>query len=76
MLASVLRSKKAVQVNIAIVRTFIKVRQVLASNRDLARKVQEHDRQITVLFETVQRLLTPPDPPKRSHIGYIRPRDD
>ncbi len=76
MLSSVLRSKKAVQVNIAIIRTFIKVRQILASNRDLARKVQEHDRQISVLFETVEKLLTPPPASKKHPIGYIRPRED
>jgi len=76
MLSSVLRSKSAVQVNVAIMRTFVKIRQILASNRDLARKVQEHDRQIAVLFETLEKLLSPPDPPKKHGIGYIRPRED
>jgi hypothetical protein len=76
MLSSVLGSKRAVHVNIAIMRTFVKVRQILASNRDLARKVQEHDRQIAALFETLEKLLTPPDPPKKHAIGYIRPRED
>ncbi len=76
MLSSVLRSKSAVQVNVAIMRTFVKIRQILASNRDLARKVQEHDRQIAVLFSTVEKLLSPPDPPKKHGIGYIRPRED
>jgi hypothetical protein len=60
MLSSVLRSKKAIQVNIAIIRTFVKIRQILASNRDLARKIQEHDRQIAMLFDTVEKLLAPP----------------
>ena len=76
MLSSVLRSKRAARVNVAIVRTFVKVRQILASNRDLARKVQEHDREIAVLFETVEKLLTPPAPPKKHPLGYIRPRED
>jgi len=76
MLSSVLRSERAVQINIAIIRTFIRVRQILASNRDLARKVQEHDRQISTLFKTVERLLTLPEPPKKNPIGYIRPRED
>ena len=75
MLSSVLRSKRAVQVNVAIIRTFVKVRQILATNRDLARKVQEHDRQISILFETVQKLLEPPPLPKKNHIGYIPPKD-
>jgi hypothetical protein len=76
MLSSILRSKQAVQVNIAIIRTFVRVRQILASNRDLARKVQEHDCQIATLFDTVEKLLTPPSPAKKHGIGYIRPRED
>jgi hypothetical protein len=76
MLSSVLRSKRAIQVNVAIVRTFVRVRQILASNRNLARKVQEHDRQITSLFAAVEKLLTPPNPPKKHSIGYIKSRED
>ncbi len=49
MLSSVLRSKRAVQVNVAIMRTFVKLRQILATHRDLARKVEEHDRQIAAV---------------------------
>jgi phage regulator Rha-like protein len=75
MLSSVLRSKKAIQVNIAIIRTFVKLRQLLASNRELARKVREHDRQIALLFDTVEKLLEPPPPPKKHPIGYIKPRE-
>ena len=74
MLSSVLRSKRAVQVNIAIVRAFVKLRQLLATHRDLARKLEEHDRQIAVLFDTVQKLLAPPDPPKKNPIGFITPK--
>ena len=76
MLSSVLRSKQAIQVNIAIIRTFVRVRQILASNRDLARKVQDHDRQIATLFDTVEKLLTPPSPAKKRSIGYIKSRED
>jgi hypothetical protein len=75
MLSSVLGSKRAVQVNIAIMRAFVKLRQILASNRQLARKVQEHDRKIAILFDTVQKLLTPPEPPKKRPIGYIHHKD-
>ena len=71
MLSSVLRSKRAVQVNIAIMRTFVRLRQILATNKDLARKVQEHDRQIGILFETVRKLLDQPAP-KKHPIGYIK----
>jgi ORF6N domain len=48
MLSSVLRSERAVQVNVAIMRTFVKLREILASHRNLARKVAEHDQQIAV----------------------------
>lgn len=75
MLSSVLRSKRAVQVNIAIMRTFVRLRQVLASDRELAHKVAEHDRKIAILFDTVQKLLTPPALPKKNPIGYVRPRE-
>lgn len=76
MLSSVLRSKKAVQINIAIIRTFVKIRQILSSNRELARKVQEHDRQIATLFDAVAKLLSPAPPAKKNSIGYIRPSED
>jgi ORF6N domain len=74
MLSSILHSKKAVQVNISIIRTFVKLREVLATHKDLARKVERHDQQIAVLFDTVQKLLAPPNPPKHP-IGYIPPKD-
>ena len=64
MMASVLRSKRAIEVNIAIVRTFIRLRQMLATNEDLARKVAQHDQEIGILFERIQGLLEPPAPPK------------
>jgi hypothetical protein len=74
MLSSVLRSKRAVEVNIAIVRTFIKLRQILATNEELARMVAKHDRQIAVLFENVQRMLAPA-PVKKNPIGFGLPKD-
>jgi hypothetical protein len=75
MLSSVLHSKRAVQVNVAIMRAFVKLREILASHRDLARKVEEHDRQIGILFDTVEKLLAPPPPPKKKPIGYVTPKD-
>src|SRR5262249_18223212 len=74
MLSSVLRSQRAVQVNVAIMRAFVKLRQLLASHQDLARKLEEHDRQIAVLFDAVQKLLAPPPPPKKHPIGYVTPK--
>ena len=74
MLSSVLKSKHAVQVNIGIMRAFVRLRTMLATNEELARKVAQHDRQIAVLFENLQQLLTPPAP-KRNPIGYIHHKD-
>jgi hypothetical protein len=74
MLSSVLRSKRAAQVNVAIMRTFVRLREILATHQDLARKVKEHDRQIAALFSAVEKLLALPAP-KKNPIGYIHPKD-
>jgi hypothetical protein len=70
MLSSVLRSKRAVQVNIMIMRTFVRIREMLATHRDVARKIEQHDHQIAILYEHVKRLLEPPKS-KKQKIGYI-----
>ena len=75
MLSSVLRSTHAAHVNVAIMRAFVKLRQMLATNEALARKVSQHDQQIAVLFEHVKTLLEPPKPPKKKWIGFIHPKD-
>ena len=75
MLASVLRSKRAIQVNIAIVQTFIRLRQILASNEELARKVAQHDQEIGILFDHIHNLLAPPEPPKKRRIGFKTSED-
>ncbi len=75
MLSGVLRSKRAVEVNIAIMRTFVRLRQVLATDEELARKVAEHDRAIETLFKHVRALLKPPDPPEKPSIGFA-PQED
>jgi hypothetical protein len=74
MLSSVLRSKRAVEVNITIVRTFVRLRRLLATHEDLARTVAQHDRQIAVLFDQVKHLLEPPPAPKKPPIGFIHPK--
>ena len=74
MLSSVLRSERAVEVNIAIIRTFIRLRQILAMNEDLARMVAKHDKQIAILFENVQKMLAPP-PVKKNPIGFVPAKD-
>lgn len=69
MLSSVVKSKRAREVNIGIMRTFVRIRHVLGANEELARKVGQHDKQIAVLFEQVKRLLSPA-PVKKKLIGF------
>jgi hypothetical protein len=73
MLSSVLRSARAVQVNIAIMRTFVRLREMLLSNADLARKLsaleKKYDAQFKVVFDAIRELMTPPEKPKRQ-IGF------
>ena len=57
-----------------IVRTFVKLRRILASNEDLARKVAQHDRQISALLEHVRKMLAPV-PVKKNPIGFLPPKD-
>ena len=78
MLSSVLRSERAVQVNIEIVRAFVRLREMLASHRDLARRLddmeQRYDAQFKAVFEAIKQLMAPPPPPGR-RVGF-RTRDD
>ncbi len=73
MLSSVLRSARAVQVNIAIMRTFVRLREMLLSNADLARKLsaleKKYDVQFKVVFDAIRELMIPPEKPKR-RIGF------
>ena len=75
MLSSVLKSKRAVQVNIEIMRAFVKLREMLASHKDLALKLAEmekkYDSQFKVVFDAIRELMTPIEPPpKPSRIGF------
>jgi len=74
MLSSVLRSKRAVQANIAIMRTFVKLREMMASHKDLARKLEDlekkYDGQFQVVFEAIRQLIAVEERPK-TKIGYI-----
>lgn len=76
MLSSVLRSKRAVLVNIAIIRAFVRLRQMLASNADLARKLDQlekkYDHQFKIVFDAIRQLMTPPTSKPRQ-IGF-RPK--
>jgi len=74
MLSSVLNSKRAIQVNIEIMRAFVRLRQMLASNVDLARKLaaleKKYDAQFKVVFDAIRELMTPPVPKKKRSIGF------
>ncbi len=84
MLSSVLRSERAVKVNIAIMRAFVKLRAALEGNRELARKFSElesrvgkHDEEIAAIIEAIRQLMVPPSRPKREigfHVGEPAPR--
>jgi hypothetical protein len=76
MLSSVLRSEQAVLVNIAIMRVFVRLREMMAANKDLAlkleeleRRIGEHDKKIVAIFEAIRQLMTPPPTP-RKRIGF------
>ena len=74
MLSSVLNSKRAVQVNIAIMRAFVKLRELLATHKDLAEKLEalekKYDRQFKIVFDAIRQLTKLEDPPKERRIGF------
>jgi len=75
MLSSVLRSPRAIQVNIEIMRAFVRLRQMLASHAELARKLdaleQKYDAQFRAVFDAIRQLMAPPEP-KRRPLGFRR----
>lgn len=78
MLSSVLRSDRAALVNIAIMRAFVSLRQMLASNAELAHKLEtlerKYDRQFRVVFDAIRELMIPPEP-QRKRIGFAKTRE-
>ena len=82
MLSSVLRSPRAVQVNIAIMRVFVRLRETLALHKDFAhklaqleRKIEGHDTNIRTLFDAIRQLMTPPEKPRREIGFHAIPKD-
>ena len=75
MLSSVLRSKRAIQVNIQIMRTFTKLRQIITSHKILLKKIEEmerrYDRQFKVVFDAIRSIIEPPIKPK-AKIGFLQ----
>lgn len=78
MLSSVLNSDRAIEVNIAIMRAFVRLRQILATHKDLARKLEdvdrklgEHDQKFQVVFDAIRQLMSPPpETTKKRRIGF------
>ena len=73
MIATILNSPVAVQASIHVVRAFVKLRQILASNKELSKRFDElekkYDAQFKVVFDAIRQLMTPPEP-KRRKIGF------
>lgn len=76
MLSSVLRSKRAIQVNIAIMRVFVRIKEMISTHKELAhklsdleRKIEKHDEEIRSIFEAIRQLMAPPEG-KRQIIGF------
>jgi hypothetical protein len=74
MLSSILRSQRAVLVNIEIMRAFVRMRQLVSSSPDLARKLdaleRKYDAQFKVVFTAIRALMTPLEPKKKRQIGF------
>ncbi len=81
MLASVLKSDRAVKISINIIKTFVKLREMLSTNKELAhkfdqleRKIEKHDEEIKLIFDAIRQLMIPPEP-KRRKIGFRQDED-
>ena len=73
MLSSVLRSSRAIQVNIAIMRTFVRLREMIATHKDLVKRLdgleRKYDIKFRVVFNAIRKLMAPPEKPK-GRIGF------
>lgn len=80
MLSSVLRSDRAVQVNIEIMRTFVKLREILSNHKDLAKKLnsleKKYDEQFKVVFDAIRQLMKPESIKNKKPIGFAPWPDD
>lgn len=77
MLSSVLNSERAIQVNIAIMRAFVKLKNILSTHKELAyklneleRKIERHDEDIKTIFEAIRQLMSPPPEKPKRRIGF------
>ena len=78
MLSSVLNSERAIEVNIHIMRAFVKLREMIASHKDLTKKLDDlekkYDTQFKIVFDAIRQLMIPPEKSKRK-IGFLREKD-
>ncbi len=76
MLASVLRSQRAITVNIEIMRAFVKLRSLLGGNKELAGKLhaleKKYDTQFKIVFEAIRELMAVPEPKAKKRIGFVQ----
>jgi len=76
MLSSVLSSPRADQVNVEIMRAFVRLRRILSTHEELARKFlaleKKYDNQFRSVFDALRELMAPPAPPKRRQIGFVK----
>jgi len=79
MLSSVLNSERAIEVNIAIMRAFVRLREILATHKDLARKLEDlerklgqHDQHFQIVFEAIRQLMVPPEPKTKRRFGFAQ----
>ena len=79
MLSTVLKSERAVKVNVEIMRTFVRLRKMLASNAELARKLEalesKYDTQFKVVFDAIRQLMAQPEAKKKVITGFGRKKD-
>lgn len=76
MLSTVLRSERAVAVNIEIMRAFVRMRSLIEANRELARRIDtlesKYDKQFKVVFDAMRELMVPSEMPKKRSIGFVQ----
>lgn len=80
MLSSVLRSERAVHVNVEIMRAFVRLRELIGHNQDLSRRLDDlesrYDRQFKAVFDAIRELMAPPVTAPKRRIGFIATDDD
>lgn len=79
MLSGVLNSERAIEVNIQIMRAFVQLREMVASNKEMSRRLDDledkYDSHFKLVFDAIRQLMTPPDPPKKRKIGFVMEKE-